>query len=119
MKVLLLIAMVARVASADTPAQPKPKSETLNFEVNWPSGLSLGEGQLIATQTAGGWNFSFKVEAAIPAFRVAEEAQSRSTVDFCSIELEKTGTRGKREITEVTKFDASNLTATRERRRQE
>ena len=102
------------MAVAAPPDQPKAKSETLHFTVNWPSGLSLGEGQLISTQTPDGWSFSMNVEAAIPAYAVAESAKSKATADFCSIELEKTGTRGKREVTETTKFDASTMTATRE-----
>ena len=114
MKALILI-VAASVAVAAPPDQPaKSKSETLNFTVNWPSGLSLGEGQLVSTQTPDGWSFSMNVEAAIPAFAVAESAKSKATADFCSVELEKTGTRGKREVTEVTTFDASNMTATRE-----
>lgn len=109
-------APAAKVAPAEA-GKPKTKSETLNFTVNWPSGLSLGEGQLTSTQTSEGWKYSMKVEAAIPAFSVAEEAESKATADYCAIELEKTGTRGKREVTEVTKFDSSNLTATRETRK--
>ena len=35
--------------------------------VNWPSGLSLGEGQLVSKLTEEGWDFSMNVEAAIPA----------------------------------------------------
>ena len=33
------------------PEPPKSKYETLQFNVNWPSGLSLGEGQLTSSQT--------------------------------------------------------------------
>ena len=114
MKAFILLA-AASLTLAAPPDQPqKSKSETLHFTVNWPSGLSLGEGQLTSKQTADGWNFSMRVDAAIPAFAVAEAATSQASPDFCSLELEKTGTRGKREITEVTTFDSSNLTATRE-----
>ncbi|HYD83039.1 MAG TPA: DUF3108 domain-containing protein [Opitutus sp.] len=111
---LLIFVLAASVAVAAPPDQPKSKSETLHFTVNWPSGLSLGEGQLISAQTPDGWSFSMNVEAAIPAFAVAESAKSSATADFCSVELEKTGTRGKREITETTTFDASKMIATRE-----
>jgi hypothetical protein len=122
MKTSLLVLALCAVALAQSPAkvepppaeQSKAKSETLNFTVNWPSGLSLGEGQLTSAHNGDGWNFSMHVEAAIPAFAVAEDAKSKATADLCSLELEKTGTRGKREVTEVTTFDASKMTATRE-----
>ena len=108
---ILILFLAAYSAIA---AQPQSKSETLHFTVNWPSGLSLGEGQLVSNLTEDGWNFSMNVEAAIPAFTIAESAKSKATADLCSLELEKTGTRGKREITEVTTFDSSKMTATRE-----
>lgn len=92
---------------------PKAKSETLRFNVNWPSGLSLGEGQITSSQTADGWSFSMKVEAAIPAFTIAEAANSKTGKDLCSIELRKQATRGSKKVDETTTFDASNLTATR------
>jgi len=95
------------------PAEAKAKSETLHFTVNWPSGLSLGEGDLISSLTDEGWSFSFKVDAAVPAFAVTESAKSKGTQDLCSTELVKDGRRGERKIDEKTTFDAAKLTATR------
>jgi hypothetical protein len=92
----------------------KKKSETLQFNVNWPSGLSLGEGKLVSTFDGQQWSFSMNVDAAIPAYAVAEAAKSRASADLCSTELVKEATRGKRVVKETTTFDASKLTATRE-----
>lgn len=90
------------------------KSETLRFSVNWPSGLSLGEGQITSTFNGEQWSFKMNVDAAIPAFSVAESAQSNATSDLCTTELSREATRGKRIVKETTKFDASSLTATRQ-----
>jgi hypothetical protein len=82
--------------------------------VNWPSGLSLGEGLITSAFNGQEWTFSMNVDAAIPAFAVSESAKSRATADLCAIELTKEATRGKRVTTESTKFDSSKLIATRE-----
>lgn len=89
------------------------KSETLRFNVNWPSGLSLGEGELTSTTAPAGWTFSLKIDAAIPAFPIAENVKSTAGPDLCSTELTKEATRGRRKVGEKTTFDASKLTATR------
>lgn len=119
MKTLALLLMAAAIAVSQTTepeapaAESKTKSETLRFEVNWPSGLSLGEGELVSSATADGWSFSMKLYAAIPAFAVSESARSKATQDLCSLELRKQGVRGKRETDETTTFDSDALTATR------
>jgi hypothetical protein len=96
------------------PATPKTaKSETLRYNVNWPSGLSLGEAQVTSNLHEGSWSFSFSMEAAVPGFALAETAKAQATADYCSIELEKNGNRGKRKLNETTTFDQKNLTATR------
>jgi hypothetical protein len=88
--------------------------ETLYYNVNWPSGLSLGEGQLTAGIQDGQWSYSFSMEAAVPGFTLRESAKASATKDFCSLELEKNATRGKRTVDETTKFDQKKLTAVRE-----
>jgi len=109
MKVTLLFA-TALVLSA---GQAAPKSESLHYNVNWPSGLSLGEADLTSVSGESGLTFGFNMDASIPGFAVSESAKSRATADFCSIELQKQGTRGKRKVDETTDFDSSKMTATR------
>jgi hypothetical protein len=105
----------AKIAAPEVKAEAqKPRQETLHFNVNWPSGLSLGEGSLTSSQTANGWSFSMNVEAAIPAFTIAEAAHSKAGVDLCSLELRKQAKRGSKVVDETTKFNASSLTATRQ-----
>jgi hypothetical protein len=89
------------------------KSETLHYNVNWPSGLSLGEGQLSASRHGDQWSFAISIEAALPGFALTEAAKATATADYCSVELEKKARRGKRNVDETTTFDQKNLTAER------
>jgi hypothetical protein len=112
---ILLAGCSLLTADATKPASEpaKTRTETLQFNVNWPSGLTLGEGKLTSSFNGQEWSFSMNVDAALPAFAVAESAKSQATAELCSVELVKEGTRGKRTTTETTSFDASTLTATR------
>jgi hypothetical protein len=101
------------VASLCAAAEATSKTEILRFHVNYPSGLSLGEGHLTSTRTADGWDLAIHVEAAIPAFAVIESAKSHATADLCSLQFEKLAVRGKRKVEEVTTFDTAAMKATR------
>lgn len=114
MKVLgAALLCISALAQATPPADKKANSETLRYNVNWPSGLSLGEGTVTATNDAGQWAFTFEVEASIPGFTVKEGASAKATAEFCSLELAKNATRGKRTVDETTTFDLKAFTATR------
>jgi hypothetical protein len=106
-------AVTAKIDPAVPAAAPKTKSETLRFEVNWPSGLSLGEGELTSTFDGTKWSFGFKAEAAVPGFAVSETAESVATPNYCSLEFKKGSERGKRNTEEQTVFDSSTALATR------
>jgi hypothetical protein len=102
------------LARAAVPAAPKSaKSEALHFNVNWPSGLSLGEAELTSSIGDSGLSFMFRMDASIPGFAVTETANSRATPEYCSIELRKQGMRGKRKLDERTEFDSTALKAKR------
>jgi hypothetical protein len=126
MKTFILLCLAAGLfAQSTSPAPPtKPeepaaaepkahKGESLHYNVNWPSGLSLGEAELTSSGGKGPFSFSFKMDVSIPGFAVSESATSRATAEFCSTELKKQGTRGKRKVDEKTEFDATALKATR------
>jgi hypothetical protein len=94
------------------PASLRP--EVLHYVVNWPSGLSLGDAQLSWTHLpSGGMRLEFQLDVALPGFTIAERASSSATSAFCSIELDKEATRGKRHITERSRFDANSGTVIR------
>ncbi len=110
MKILLPVLLCSLLV-----AQTKPMAtpETLRYNVNWPSGLSLGEGQLSAAQADGKWTYAFTVEASVPGYALSESATSRASGEGCSFELTKSGTRGKRKLEETTTFDQKKMTAVR------
>ena len=96
-----------------SPAQKARAGESLRYNVNWPSGLSLGEGQLTSAFQDGVWSYSFNVEAAVPGFTVSENARAQATGEGCAVELAKSAVRGKRKSNETTTFDGSRMTAVR------
>src|SRR4051812_6716682 len=109
-------AAASRAEAVPPPApavQPQSKSETLHFNVNWPSGLSLGEGEMTSNLGADGWSLSYHLDAGVPGFAVNESAHSKASTDLCSLEFTKEGTRGKRHVEETSTFDSASLTATR------
>jgi len=107
----------------ETPAAKEPAakpltgfpftSESLNYSVNWPTGLSLGEAHLRANKTDGGWQFEFSLDASVPGFAIADHYRSRANAELCSLELEKESTHGKRKAHEKTVFDYQAGSATR------
>jgi hypothetical protein len=103
-------------------AQPVPAfdGEKLIYNVNWPSGLSLGEVHMEARRAAAregsapGWNFEFNIDASIPGFAVTDHFRSTTSADLCSVEFEKDSTHGKRKAREKTTFHAQKGMASRE-----
>jgi hypothetical protein len=87
--------------------------ETLRYQINWPSGLSLGEGQLHAKRDGDRWNLEMSLEAAIPAFAVIDRFKSLTGPNFCSLEFEKDSVHGARKSKEKTVFDSSRSMAVR------
>ncbi|HEY3836289.1 MAG TPA: hypothetical protein VGL72_06945, partial [Bryobacteraceae bacterium] len=47
--------------------------ETLNYSIKYASGVPLGEVRMVAHRdSAKGWNFSFTLDASIPAFPIVD-----------------------------------------------
>ncbi len=90
-------------------------SEDLNYSVNWPSGLSLGEGHLHARKLAPDrWQFELSLDASVPGFTLADRYTSTAAgADFCSVELDKDAVHGTRKIREKTVFDTRKGVARR------
>ena len=106
-------AEIAKASQVPAPEAKAKKSETLHYNVNWPSGLSLGEADLTHSVGESGVNSTFRMDASVPGFAISENVSSRATAQYCSIELKKQGVRGKRKVDERTEFDPAKLTATR------
>ncbi|MBL8233162.1 MAG: DUF3108 domain-containing protein [Bryobacterales bacterium] len=89
--------------------------EVLNYNINWPSGLSLGEAKLKASREGSErWNFELQFEAAVPGFAVADKFTSLSSESQCSASFDKDIQHGKRKSRETITFDGQAGTATRQ-----
>jgi hypothetical protein len=106
-----LLLACAFLFSQAAPAGP----EVLNYVINWPSGLSLGDARFEARQAGDRMEFTFTLDAALPGFTVNDRFRSVATRDsLCSLEFEKQFTHGKRKANERTAFDLQKGVATRE-----
>jgi hypothetical protein len=112
---ILALCLLALPAAAQ--AQPVAKSpfdgETLAYSVNWPSGLSLGEARTTASREGGQWRFALSLDAAVPGFAAKDDYRSTASGEFCSAELVKQFTHGKKSNEEKTTFDAQKGVAAR------
>jgi len=114
-------ALVSTFLLAAVAAPPSPQQlngfpftdETLNYSVNWPSGLSLGEGHLSAKHSSAGWNFELNLDAGVPGYPVKDSYLSSATNDFCSTIFERTSQHGSRQTDEKETVDSQGLTAKR------
>jgi hypothetical protein len=88
-------------------------AETLNYAVNWASGLSLGEATLESGQN-GAWKFNLNLDVGVPGFVVRDKYTAAADTSFCSALLEKNLSRGSRKNEEHVRFDRQAQTATRE-----
>ena len=122
MKALLcavVLAGVARPGPADS-AGINFHEETLHYNINWPSGLSLGEAVTTAVKVKSGgpegdrWKLGFQLDAAVPGFQVVDRLTSLTSETLCSVEFEKDSTHGKRIAKEKTTVDPDTGVATRE-----
>jgi hypothetical protein len=88
-------------------------NESLSYTVNWPSGLSLGDGHLSATREMNNWRFELTLDASIPGFIVKDVYRASSGLDFCSATFSKDATHGTRRINETITVDKEKSTVTR------
>jgi hypothetical protein len=82
------------------------QNETLHYNVNWASGLSLGDLIFTATKTeGGGWSISADLDVGIPGLPIRDKYKSSMTGEYCSTELSRELSRGAKKNTEKTTFD--------------
>jgi hypothetical protein len=82
------------------------QNETLHYNVNWSSGLSLGEVTFTATKAeGGGWKLDSELNVGVPGLPIADKYTSQMNSDFCSAQLDRTLSRGTKKNTEKTTFD--------------
>jgi len=91
------------------------QDETLRYNVNWPSGLTLGEVILTAHKgQGGGWTFEGNLNVGVPGLPIADKYKSTVTAEYCSVELNREISRGSKKNTENTTFDQKGGHATRQ-----
>ena len=100
---------LAAVAQTGFPFQ----DETLRYNVNWPSGLSLGDATFTAQHKAGAWELATTLDASIPGFAIADKIQSSATDDLCSLALERDLSQGGKRTDEKDTFDQKKGEGTR------
>ena len=112
--VLLLAVMAPFMSAADNLTGFPFQNETLHYNVNWPSGLSLGEATVTASHAGTEWNFGLALSVEVPGFPIADKYRSSSSSDLCSTELQRDISHGKKKVTEKTTFDQTKGTAQRQ-----
>lgn len=114
MKTIALVFSCVWLAGGATVAQRS--DEQLHYSINWPSGLSLGEGDLhVKTSPSGSLQSELTIEASVPGFAVLDRFRSLQKGDgFCSTEFDKNLSHGRKRSEEKVTFHAQNGTATRE-----
>jgi hypothetical protein len=84
--------------------------EDLNYSVNWPSGLSLGEAHLHSKHTGANWNFEFDIDAGVPGYQVKDIYRSESTPAFCSVSFSRHTSHGGHKADELETVNGSQAT---------
>ena len=95
-------------------AIPGPAGEHLQYSVNWPSGLSLGELDISATRSGSTLTFDGTLDASLPGFDIHDRYRSAATSEFCSTQFGKNFRHGSKSGDETTTFDLANGTLTRQ-----
>ncbi len=96
---LILWATVSAMAAP--PISPVSfENEQLHYNINWPSGLSLGEAAMSVVRSgksAPELHFQFDLDAGVPGFPVADRYSSEASPEFCSSDFERNITHGIKE----------------------
>lgn len=108
---LILLPLVF-ASAADNTGFPF-SDEQLTYSINWPSGLSLGEGHLNSKHTGDGWDLELTLDAAIPGFAVKDSYKSRASAAMCSAYFSKNSLHGKKKVDETTTIDVGKKVAVR------
>jgi hypothetical protein len=110
------LAIATSFAATPTSHTPIP-DESLDYSINWPSGLSLGEAHWKAhnsgTAQVPAWEFGFDVDAHVPAYGLTDSYRSKTSGEYCTDKLTKDQLHGTRKTGETETVDAKTLTATR------
>lgn len=118
MKSLHLIVVIATTAFAASAPAPVFPNETLDYSINWPSSLSLGEAHWKAHNAGNSalprWEFDLSAEAHVPGYGLLDQYHGRSSgPNFCTEEFGRQLQHGSRTSSETVTVDSKDRTATR------
>ncbi len=103
-------ALLALAAVLVVPLRGQPGKEELRYTINWPSGLSLGEGLMKADRHGTGWSLLLRLDASLPGVPIEDEYQSSASDAYCSQTFEKKGSHGSRKSSEKLTFADGKIT---------
>lgn len=106
----MMLRLLPFLAAAFALRAEQPPNESLQYTINWPSGLSLGEGRISSTRAADRWNHELQFEAAVPGFAILDRFLSVTMGQQCSVSFEKQLQHGPRKGSEKLTFDKGKLT---------
>jgi hypothetical protein len=91
--------------------------ESLDYSVNWPSGLSLGEVHWKAhnagTAQSPSWEFSAEIDAHIPGYGIVDTYRSSAGGSYCTDKVSRDIQHGSKTSSETETVDSKQLTVTR------
>src|ERR1700735_453966 len=92
----LACALVATLSFAAAPVAAQPAltgfpftDEDLNYSINWPTGISLGERHLHAKRSGANWNFSMSLDAGVPGFAIKDTYRADMIAGYCSASFDR------------------------------
>jgi hypothetical protein len=108
-----ILASSLYAATAGGPTGFPFTDEDLNYSVNWPSGLSLGDAHLHARHSGNEWNLSFSITAGVPGYNVNDSYKASAVSDLCSVLFERDTLHGTHTAKERETIDRDRALATR------
>jgi hypothetical protein len=109
---IVAIVSLARLAPAAALSGFPFTDEDLNYSINWPSGLSLGESHLHARHSGSNWNFELDVDAGVPGYQVKDVYRSDTTSSYCSASFDRNTSHGGHKAQEKETINGSQATRT-------
>lgn len=116
-KPCLAIAAIVFLAGVVRAAAPVFPNETLDYTINWPTGLSLGEAHWKARNIGSAqspvWDFDMSFDARIPGFSLINSYHAVTAGHYCMDTLTRDLEHGATKTTESETVDHKNSTVTR------
>jgi Protein of unknown function (DUF3108) len=111
--ILVLPAVFCLVGAASAQTGFPFQNESLQYSINYASGLSLGDANLTAHKTGAGWTFTVAIDAAVAGFNIKDKYTASMVDGYCSTELKRDIVHGSKSTNEKTTFDQEKQTAHR------